>query len=106
MADTPRISRRPYYVYVIELSDEAGERVNPAKPCVYVGQSACTPEERFRQHRAGYRAAPKARRFGKYLRPRLYKQFNPLSTREAAERMEVALAQRLRDRGFTVFGGH
>jgi hypothetical protein len=96
----------PYYVYVIELSDEAGARIDPSKPCVYVGQSARTPDERFQQHRSGYRAAAKPRKYGKYLRRRLFAKYNPLPSREAAEQMEAQLAEQLREQGYRVFGGH
>src|SRR5919106_6801178 len=63
-----------YHVYVIELSDETcpiENRVRPDKPCVYVGQTARSPEERFQQHLAGYKAARKVRKYGVRLRPRL-----------------------------------
>ncbi len=95
-----------YYVYVIELTDDAGPRPNPRRACVYVGQSVHIPDERFRQHKAGYKASRKVRQHGRWLRRKLYEQYNPITTRQEAERMERWLAQRLRERGFTVFGGH
>jgi hypothetical protein len=95
-----------YYVYVIELTDEAGPRLNPRRACVYVGQSVHTPDERFRQHKAGYKASRKVQRHGRWLRRKLYEQYNPIATREEAEKMERWLAEYLRERGFTVFGGH
>lgn len=97
---------RQYHVYVIQLSDEVGARRNPDLPCVYVGQSACTPEERFRQHLAGYRASRFVRRYGLFLRPRLYRRYNPMPTRQESEAMEAWLRETLERRGYTVFGGH
>lgn len=97
---------RMYYVYVIELADEAGPRVDPRRPCVYVGQSALLPDNRFRQHKEGIHAARVVRHHGRWLRRKLYEQYNPIATREDAEKMERWLAQHLRERGFTVFGGH
>jgi hypothetical protein len=104
--DTAKPPTRQYYVYVIELYDDAGRRLNPDRPCVYVGQSACTPEERFRQHRSGYRAASKPHRYGRYLRRRLYERYNPIATRKEAEAMEVRLKVQLERQGYRVFGGH
>ena len=34
------------------------------KPCVYVGMSGLTPEERFANHKAGTKDAPLVKRFG------------------------------------------
>jgi hypothetical protein len=95
-----------YYVYVVELDDAVGPRLNPRYPSVYVGQSVVSPKERFRQHKDGYRSSRYVRKHGKYLRPRLYGQFNPMSTREEAVAMEKELARRLWNRGYTVYGGH
>ncbi len=96
----------PYYVYVIELSDAIGPRLDPEKPHVYVGQSAHPPDVRFAQHQAGYKAARSVRRFGTRLKPRLYQNYNPPATREEALAMEARLANKLRMRGYTVHGGH
>lgn len=105
-----RASRRPdsltYHVYVIELSDEVGPRVTPGKPNVYVGQSAVTPQERFDQHLSGYKASRFVREYGVRLRPRLYQNHGPYGSRAEAEDAERRLADRLRRRGFTVYGGH
>jgi hypothetical protein len=102
-------ARRPerrYYVYVIELDDAVGPRRDPSHPSLYVGQSAVPPEERLRQHKQGYRSSRYVRNHGKFLRPRLYQRFNPMATREQAVAMERELARRLRNRGYTVYGGH
>lgn len=95
-----------YYVYVIELDEAVGSRNDPTKPSVYVGQSAVLPEERFRQHLAGYKASRYVRRHGRRLKPRLYRAQNPLPTRAAALEMERELGRRLRKRGYTVYGAH
>lgn len=100
------VAQRQYFVYVIELRDEAATRVDPRKPCVYVGQTGKSPEERLAEHLRGYRHSRWVRQFGIRLRPRLYTNFNPLSSRPEAEQMERRLAKSLKDRGFTVFGGH
>ena len=95
-----------YSVYVIELSDEAGKRNNPNLPCVYVGQTVRTPEERFYQHRSGKKSSRWVKRYGIRLRPDLYEDLNPIKDRDSAELCEKTLAANLADEGFTVFGGH
>jgi hypothetical protein len=102
----PAGARRRYYVYVVELDDAVGPRRDPRYPSVYVGQSVAPPAERLRQHKDGYRASRYVRRHGKHLRPRLYRHFNPMPTRDQAVAMEQELARRLRKRGYTVYGGH
>ncbi len=89
-----------YYVYVVELTEAAGRQA------VYVGQSALFPAERLSQHLTGYKAASAVRRYGKCLRPDLFERYNPIPSRKDAEEMEARLAERLRTRGFKVYGGH
>ncbi len=57
----------------LSLHDSVGERLNPAYPSVYVGQSVHPPEERFAQHGAGYKASRYVRNHGRWLRPSLYR---------------------------------
>ena len=106
--------RRPqkrFSVYVIELDPEvltnrrfreANPDHDPGKACLYVGMTAREPEERFEQHRNGAKACRFARRYGLRLRPRLYRQFNPMTWEQACAR-EVELARDLRRRGFAVW---
>ena len=103
-----------FYVYVIGLDKkvlnnkkflERNPNYVEGKPCVYVGQSARPPEERYAQHRGGYKANRFARDFGRYLQPRLFEGINPLSSREEAEAEEEALALRLQKRGYAVWWG-
>ena len=101
-------------VYVV-LLDPAVGRVrkvraeNPKrdrkKPCVYVGMTGLTPEERFANHKAGTKAAWVAKRYGLRLLPELYAHLNPMPS-EAAAQMEKDLAEDLRRAGYTVTGGH
>ena len=95
-----------YCVYVIELSDRAGRRVDPDLACVYVGQTVRTPEERFYQHRTGKKASRWVRKYGIRLRPDLYEHLNPITDRDAAEQCEKDLATTLAEKGYRVFGGH
>ena len=101
-------------VYVV-LLDPAVGRVrkvraeNPKrdrkKPCVYVGMTGLTPEERFANHKAGTKAAWVVKRYGLRVLPELYKHLNPMPY-EAAAQMEKDLAEDLRRAGYTVTGGH
>ncbi len=69
-------------------------------------EGAVPPAQRFRQHKEGYRSSRHVRKHGKHLRPGLYRRFNPMATREEAVAMERELARRLRNLGYTVYGGH
>ena len=78
---------------------------NPQKPCVYVGMTGLTAEERFENHKAGIKDAWVVKRYGIRLLPELYTHLNPMPF-DAAARMEVDLAEDLRRAGYTVTGGH
>ncbi len=75
------------------------------KPCVYVGMTGLTPEERFANHKAGVKDSPLVKRYGIRLMPELYVHLNPMPFL-AAVRMEMDLAEDLRRSGYTVAGGH
>jgi hypothetical protein len=99
------------YLYVIELDNEVRKerrfvKVNPLhdppKPCVYVGVTGRTPEERFANHMRGYKANRYVYRYGIRLLPHLYDHLNPMSYAEAME-MEGKLAARLREEGYGVW---
>jgi len=64
-----------------------------------------SPEERFRNHKQGVKAARIVKRCGERLVPRLYAHLNPMSF-ERAKEMEEFLADSLRKRGYVVYGGH
>lgn len=107
-------------LYVIRLGDsEDGESIldhkkfmarNPhyrhrilfGKPCVYVGQTALDPEERFLQHKSGYKACRIAKKYGRHLMKKKYKRLNPVPASEAVEQ-ERALALRLQRKGYAVW---
>lgn len=100
-------------LYVIEISDERGPRLNPKYPNVNARQTALTPEARFAQYRAGYKASRYLWKGGKgrgqwlglWLKRRLYGRYNPIETRAEAERLDAWLAEHLRHKGYTVFVG-
>ena len=101
-------------VYVVLLAPAVGKirkvrAANPKrdskKPCVYVGMTGLTPEERFANHKAGVKGTWIVKRYGIRLLPELYAHLNPMPY-EAAVQMEVDLAEDLRRDGYTVTGGH
>jgi hypothetical protein len=114
---TLRAAQHPdhhHNVYVVLLDPAAGRlravraanpKRDPKKPCIYVGMTGLTPEERFANHKAGTKAASVVKRYGVRLMPELYEHLNPMPY-EAAAKMEVDLAQDLRRAGYTVTGGH
>src|SRR5262245_60938121 len=96
--------RRTHSVYVVGLDKRvlnerkflaANPQHNPEKPCVYVGLTGLDPRQRFQNHKSGIKACKFVRKYGLYLKPRLYKRFNPM-TYENACAMERELARRLR----------
>jgi len=101
-------------VYVVLLAPTVGKlrkvraenpKRDPKKPCVYVGMTGLTPEERFANHKAGNKAAYVVKRYGLHLLPELYAHLNPMPF-AAAIQMEVDLAEDLRRAGYMVTGGH
>lgn len=103
-----------HHVYVVLLDAAVGRlrkvraenpKRDPDKPCVYVGMTGLTPEERFANHKAGRKDAFAVRRYGLRLLPDLYAHLNPMPF-EAAAQMEKDLAEDLRRAGYTVTGGH
>jgi len=86
------MARNPHYRH----------RILFRKPCVYVGQTALDPEERFRQHKSGYKACRIAKKYGTDLMKKAYRDLNPVPASEAVEQ-ERALALRLRRKGYAVW---
>jgi predicted GIY-YIG superfamily endonuclease len=105
-------SKSHHNVYVIELDQavwhgsakfrRANPDHDPGKPCLYVGMTGLSPEERFANHRAGIRSSSLVHRFATRLRPDLFEGLNPMSYREAV-RMEKVLAKVLRGDGYGVW---
>ncbi|HEX8491310.1 MAG TPA: DUF3553 domain-containing protein [Pyrinomonadaceae bacterium] len=100
-------------IYVIEMSrailserrfTKENPNRDPTKPCVYVGMTWHTPEERFQQHMNDKHAAHYVYRYrqgAKLLYP-LFQKFNPMHKR-LAEMMEVERACQLRKQGYAVW---
>jgi predicted GIY-YIG superfamily endonuclease len=91
-------------VYVVEL-DRTASPDDSAMPPVYVGMTGLAPEARLANHKRGHKASRVVRKHGVRLLSSLYAHLNPMAYAEAL-RAEAALADRLRERGHVVFGGH
>ena len=100
-------------VYVVELSTDVQRKpkfekcnpdYDPAKPCVYVGMTGLSPDERFDKHKAGIKSNRFVRLYGQRLLPELYEIYNPMPY-EGAREMEVELAIGLREQGYGVWQG-
>jgi Uri superfamily endonuclease len=111
MSSTVGTHSAGHCVYVILLREEVEQvarfrKANPDRlaymPCVYVGMTGRSPEERLQQHLEGYKASSMVRRYGIDLVPQLYQGQSPMTFAEAKE-MEVALAERLRRMGYGVW---
>ncbi|MBT8297538.1 MAG: ribose-5-phosphate isomerase [Maribacter sp.] len=109
-----------YRVYVIELSKRvftenarfraANPQFNGVLQCLYVGMTSKTPKERFEQHKSGYRnkkgyklSSNIVQKYGMYLRPSLYNQIEPVTTRVEALKLEEKLALDLRRQRYAVW---
>ncbi len=105
---------RDHHVYVILLDSKVrngfrGQMINPDArqdmPCLYVGMTSFTPEERFKHHKMGRLPSREVQHYGLCLVPNLFAHFNPLPA-DQAEETEKALSIHLREQGFAVLAGH
>lgn len=109
-----------YRVYVVELSKrvfrenrrfrEANPQFNGVLQCLYVGMTSKSPKERFEQHKTGYRnkkghklSSNIVQKYGLYLRPSLYNNIDPVTTRAEALELEKQLALELRRKRYAVW---
>ena len=104
MRKAPRKTRKvkaPHHrVYVIRLRNpRRGDR----REAFYVGMTGLPIEERFANHKLGYKSAGVVLRYGIGLAPEWYADIPAMSFEEAAL-TEPALADELRDRGYLVYG--
>jgi hypothetical protein len=100
-----------YRIYVIRLESEVrkAKRFRVANPsaredaeCLYVGMTICSAEERFAQHKRGYKACAFVRKYGQELASELFpgSELLPL---EDAKKLEVDHAEYLRGQGYAVW---
>jgi hypothetical protein len=111
-ATTESAHRHNVYVVLLDSAAARHRKIkalnpnrNPKLPCVYVGLTGLTPDERFANHKAGIKSAWVVKRYGVRLLPELFAHLNPMPF-EAAAQMEIDLAEDLRRAGYTVTGGY
>lgn len=102
----------PFSVYVIRLTKEALKKpkfakANPdydrRKPCVYVGSTALTSEQRYCNHVTNKTGSNWVKDFHDGLHQTLTDKRPKYATRKEAEFAEFVLAMRLRNRGYGVW---
>jgi hypothetical protein len=109
----PRAAKHHHNVYVVELSRDvlneprfrkANPDYDPGKPCVYVGMTGLSPDDRFDKHKAGIKSNKYVRLYGLRLLTALFEIYNPMPY-EGAREMEVELAIGLKEEGYGVWQG-
>lgn len=91
--------RLHHRVYVVRLDNPRGD----GREGYYVGMTGLPPEERFANHKRGYKGARVVRDHGVALAWDLFKGIPAMSYQEAAL-TEPTLADDLRDLGYLVYG--
>jgi hypothetical protein len=86
-------------VYVVRLAHPRAK----GRDCYYVGMTGVDPEQRFANHKRGYKAAGVVKKYGVALAPEWFADIPPMPYAEAAL-AEPSLADDLRDLGYLVFG--
>ena len=103
--------RPAYRIYVIRLDPavlqvKRFKNANPnhtsGKPCYYVGMTSCGADERFGQHKRGYKACKLVHNYGLQLATEKFADI-PLLSRKNAEAMERSHADDLRRQGYAVW---
>ena len=96
---------KKHWVYVVELMEPAKEDGVRRKTAYYVGQTGLTPEVRYARHKAGIHANKKVQMYGVHLRQDMVEDAGPMTHLDSL-RLERQLADKLRERGSKVYGGH
>jgi hypothetical protein len=103
--------RPAFRIYVIRLDPAVLQvkrlkNANPnhtsGKPCYYVGMTSCSAEERFNQHKRGYKACTLVKKFGLELATEKFADIPLLSLNDAKSK-EVSHADDLRRQGYAVW---
>jgi hypothetical protein len=112
VAETALWQHAHHNLYIVELQSKIFERERrffeanpqwlPGKPCVYVGMTGLSPEERLAKHLRGEKDAWFVQKYGQRLLPELYRHFNPMPY-DLAKVMEPELTRQLREQGCGVW---
>jgi hypothetical protein len=109
------MTKQPHHsVYVVLLDSavsakerkfrEANPNCVPGWPCFYVGQTGKTPEERFEDHKRGYKSSKYVERYGERLALEFLERFNPMTYEESLAE-EERLGKVLRQLGYATWWG-
>ena len=94
------MKRRAHHrVYVVRLNHPRAK----GREAYYVGMTGLPVEERFANHKRGYKSAHVVHKYGVELATEWYADIPPMPYKEAAL-AEPTLADDLRDLGYLVFG--
>ena len=113
-------SKIRYSIYVIRLKEdvlrhkkfrEANPNYIEGKPCAYVGETELTPEERFQEHRTGFRKNglkwhnTYVKNYGRWLCRKQFEKENKkgIWSKNKARAMEAKKAEQLRAKGWAVW---
>jgi hypothetical protein len=99
-----RAAAHTYRLWVVELADQAGPRVHPDRPNLYVGVTIEDPEQKFDRLKRGVRPRHPVQRHGVKLRLDLYGHLPAYDDQTDATAAKKVLAHRLRGDGFVVNG--
>ena len=101
-----------HHVYVVLLDPavwdnekkfrEANPNAIPGNPCLYVGQTGKTPEERFQDHLNGHKSSKYVRKYGNRLALEFLERGNPMTYDESLAE-EKRLTDSLRQLGYAVW---
>ena len=106
------LKRPARHLYVIKLSKgvlkkkkfvQRNPNYDGRRPCLYVGLTGLTPEERFEQHKNGVKSCVYVQQSGKRLLPSLGRRTR--KSHGKALKLERELAVRLRNQGYAVWQG-
>ena len=81
---------------------DANPNCVPGWPCLYVGQTGKTPEERFEDHKRGYKSNKYAERYGIRLALEFLERANPMTYEESCAE-EERLGTLLRQLGYATW---
>ena len=106
-------ARKPHHnVYVVLLDSEvlakekkfrdANPNCVPGWPCLYVGQTGKTPEQRFEDHKRGYKSNKYAEKYGIRLALEFLERANPMTYEESCAE-EKRLGTLLKQLGYATW---
>ena len=103
-----------YQVYIVDLKKSVlnhpkfkarNKNYKEGKPCVYVGSTGIGVEQRFEQHKVGYKSNRYVKKYWRRLRLSDMNDIRPRKTRVSIEKKEAEVAKELQAKGWAVWWG-